>query len=354
MSRAARLAVVLVLALATSVAARQGFTPRLKLPYTDHDATNLILDKLDEIAIAADPVTGAITLPALTLSFPPGTNLSILQNATTIVDVLRAATLHVGPYFNGSGALNIQTGGVSGPGALIRQAFGAANPLIQLELFPSDPWLRWDPVAPQVLVGLQPTDVAGNAVDSKTLTFTGTKGGNTTGSTGQFGGNGSGFVFTGGPGGNAPVGSTNGTGGSITFAPGAPGSGGGSPGFQGSVIFQNTGGKIVADGSLILPGQIVTITADNQVVTPPRGTLLLSSNDTTAANRTFTLATTGESGQVLFLIWTHETNKGELVSSGTTKLAGGATWPPATNQQFDTLTLVSDGTNWLEVARAAN
>lgn len=94
----------------------------------------------------------------------------------------------------------------------------------------------------------------------------------------------------------------------------------------------------------------VTLTADNQAVDPAGyGVLLLTSDNSTATNRTFTLTASPIVGHRLTLIHTHATNLCELADTGIQKLS--ATWTCA---QYDTLTLVSDGTNWIEVARTDN
>lgn len=68
----------------------------------------------------------------------------------------------------------------------------------------------------------QPAALATNGTAAvATLSVTGGKGGNTTGTTGQVGGMGATATITGGAGGNAPAGSTNGNGGSITLQGGA-------------------------------------------------------------------------------------------------------------------------------------
>ncbi len=96
--------------------------------------------------------------------------------------------------------------------------------------------------------------------------------------------------------------------------------------------------------------QVVTeaIIGDNQaVVTVGRRYINIDSDSATATGRTFTLAASNIVGQELTLVWTHATNRGELVTDSTTKLS--ADWRPA---QYDALFLVSDGTRWVEVARS--
>jgi hypothetical protein len=94
----------------------------------------------------------------------------------------------------------------------------------------------------------------------------------------------------------------------------------------------------------------VSLTADNQAVTPGEATRIqLSSNDATSTNRTFTLSATGAiTGQIYVLI-APATNAAELADTGIQDLS--ATW---TTTADDTLTLMFDGTNFIEIARSAN
>lgn len=94
----------------------------------------------------------------------------------------------------------------------------------------------------------------------------------------------------------------------------------------------------------------VLLTADNQAVTVGLETMLLiGSDNTTATNRTFTLTpSTVGAGHVLRIEFnTGSSTTAQLADSGTMKLNGD--WLPV---QYDTLTLQSDGTNWVEVARS--
>ena len=92
----------------------------------------------------------------------------------------------------------------------------------------------------------------------------------------------------------------------------------------------------------------VALTADDQVVTTTDiSFIVLSSDDAVAANRTFTL-TAGADGQQLTLLWSGA-NAGELLDTGIAILTAAFT-PDAD----DTLTLISNGTNWYEKSRAAN
>jgi hypothetical protein len=94
----------------------------------------------------------------------------------------------------------------------------------------------------------------------------------------------------------------------------------------------------------------VSLTADNQAVTPGSATVIqLSSDNATDTNRTFTLSATGAiTGQIYVLIGP-ATNACEIADTGIQRLSG--TWSAAT---ADTLTLLFDGTNFNEIARSNN
>lgn len=110
---------------------------------------------------------------------------------------------------------------------------------------------------------------------------------------------------------------------------------------------------ICADVEFGLPlsSKTVTLTADNTAVTTDSvRLLLLGSDDTTAANRTFTLAASSIVGHMLNIIFTTGTSTTcQLADTGIQKIT--AAWEPI---QYDTLTLISDGTNWIEVSRSDN
>jgi len=91
----------------------------------------------------------------------------------------------------------------------------------------------------------------------------------------------------------------------------------------------------------------VELVSDNQSVTASsKSSITLTSDNATAANRTFTLSA-GEAGQELILIW-NDTDEGQLEDTGTTLLT--ANWEPTNIGQ--TLRLINDGTNWIELHRA--
>lgn len=90
--------------------------------------------------------------------------------------------------------------------------------------------------------------------------------------------------------------------------------------------------------------------ADNQsiVLDPGQGMLFLTSDNTTAANRTFTISNGSVAGQQLTIVMTSATaNAANLANSGNVKLS--AAWNPATI--YSNITLMFDGTNWIEIAR---
>ena len=99
---------------------------------------------------------------------------------------------------------------------------------------------------------------------------------------------------------------------------------------------------------------LVNLTADNQAVTVGSQSYIpFASDNGTAANRTFVLSQ-GSSGQILTLEWTG-TNQGELADDSSVTGGGNvrlsATWSPT---QYDTITLIWNGTDWLELFRSAN
>jgi hypothetical protein len=124
----------------------------------------------------------------------------------------------------------------------------------------------------------------------------------------------------------------------------------------------NTNPVTFRDGNL-QPGQAlgnlplnIALTADNQTINPGVTPFIrIVSNNTTAANRTFTLFAGSYQGQVIYLTLVPTSNgtstgRAQLLSSGNTALTGG-TWEPAVG---DSLILQWDGTSsvWREIARA--
>ena len=98
----------------------------------------------------------------------------------------------------------------------------------------------------------------------------------------------------------------------------------------------------------------VSLIADNQVVDPSGlAYIALSSDNATAANRTIVLKS-GVVGQRLLLEWVG-TNAGELVDDAALSDAGNvrlaSTWTPT---QYDTISLMFNGTDWIETGRSTN
>lgn len=98
-----------------------------------------------------------------------------------------------------------------------------------------------------------------------------------------------------------------------------------------------------------------TLSADNQIISLPTLYKRLDSDNATASNRTFGLPNTPPAGTVVIIEWVG-TNAGELIDdanvgagSATTRLAGN--WTPT---QYDTITLIFNGTDWIEVCRSTN
>ena len=96
------------------------------------------------------------------------------------------------------------------------------------------------------------------------------------------------------------------------------------------------------------PSKSILLTADDTIVDPAGvSAILLSSDNTTASNRTFTIPVDSRVGRELLLVFTTgSSNTCQLLDSGTMRLVGN--WEPV---QYEVLKLVSDGTNWLEQYR---
>lgn len=98
--------------------------------------------------------------------------------------------------------------------------------------------------------------------------------------------------------------------------------------------------------------KIVTLVADNQVVDPEVFAMIdLRSDSATSTARTFTLMPSplGSGHRLTLLFTSGSSTTCELADSGTMKLI--TNWVPV---QYDTLSLMSDGTNWLEVSRGTS
>ena len=111
------------------------------------------------------------------------------------------------------------------------------------------------------------------------------------------------------------------------------------------------GGYLERGGVLGKLRKEVVLAADNTVVNVTGITYLsLGSDNTTAANRTFTLTPGDVMGHELTLIFqTAASTTAQLAASGNAKLS--AAWEPT---QYDSLRLSWDGTYWVEVSRSDN
>lgn len=116
--------------------------------------------------------------------------------------------------------------------------------------------------------------------------------------------------------------------------------------------------KVDIDGALAVrdDGVGVNLTADNQVITVGnRSFIRITSDSATATDRTFVLTQGTRNGHILVLQWNDATNLGELVDDAANNGGGNirlsATWLPT---QYDTLTLISTGTDWIEIGRSTN
>lgn len=96
--------------------------------------------------------------------------------------------------------------------------------------------------------------------------------------------------------------------------------------------------------------QQISLVADNTRIDPSNTSLVqLTSDNTTAANRTIVINQSTLVGHELHLVLVSSgATACELANSGTCKLA--AAWTPAS--QYQAITLVSDGTYWVEKCRS--
>ena len=104
----------------------------------------------------------------------------------------------------------------------------------------------------------------------------------------------------------------------------------------------------ISGGLSTRPSTTINLTADNQAVTVGNTSfLVLSSNNATSTNRTFTLSNGLQSGQILtiYLIL----NNAELLDSGNCNLA--STFAMTVN---DTISLIWYGSTWYETSRSDN
>lgn len=113
-----------------------------------------------------------------------------------------------------------------------------------------------------------------------------------------------------------------------------------------TITFSNTTGTV----DLSQSSTSTALTADNQAVTPGvNSRLQLTSDNATAASRTFTLSATGAITGQIYVIIGPATNACEIADTGIQKLS--AAWEPGAT---DALTVLFDGTNFIELSRADN
>lgn len=99
------------------------------------------------------------------------------------------------------------------------------------------------------------------------------------------------------------------------------------------------------------PGALVSLTADDQVVTVTRSLHELDSDNITATNRTFTLSNGASDGQLLILVFNDATDAAELLDSGNACLS--ATWTPTDQDVLELVWMIST-TCWHEKNRSVN
>lgn len=116
--------------------------------------------------------------------------------------------------------------------------------------------------------------------------------------------------------------------------------------------FYNDGttAALLINKALVTDPTDIALTADNQAIELGQTSYVrLTSNDATAANRTFTLnIASAEAGQFLVLEWNDATNAGELLNAGNAKLS--ADWRPTA--RYQNLSLRFDGAFWIETSRS--
>jgi hypothetical protein len=109
-------------------------------------------------------------------------------------------------------------------------------------------------------------------------------------------------------------------------------------------LTQSDGDLIVAD-DLKIKAQTAIAVTDNSTITPTGTFQPLSA----AANTATSSITAGANNEFLILYNSSATYTIVLTDTGTLKLSGNITLG-----QYDTLTLISDGTNWIQVATSNN
>jgi hypothetical protein len=106
-----------------------------------------------------------------------------------------------------------------------------------------------------------------------------------------------------------------------------------------------TASEVVVDGDLILAAQTAISVTNGMTLTPTGSYQLLTS---AAASRAFGAITAADAGTVLTLVNTVNQTI-TITDTGTLKLSGNAALG-----QYDSITLISDGTNWIELNESDN
>lgn len=109
------------------------------------------------------------------------------------------------------------------------------------------------------------------------------------------------------------------------------------------------------NGAVAYGKSTISLTADNQVVSTANISYIsLSSNNGTPANRDFVLTQSTVAGQRLIIEWTG-TNAAQLIDDSAQNGGGNhrlsANWVPT---QYDTISFISNGTDWIETGRSTN
>lgn len=113
------------------------------------------------------------------------------------------------------------------------------------------------------------------------------------------------------------------------------------------VPYTNGSAQLAYGNAHVVNTHSIELVGDDQAVTQALATMvILTSDDGTAANRTFTIADGTFIGQETLLFW-NDTDEGQLVDTGTMVLT--ANWEPT--DAGENLRLIWDGTNWVETSR---
>jgi hypothetical protein len=106
----------------------------------------------------------------------------------------------------------------------------------------------------------------------------------------------------------------------------------------------------VDGGVTITPPAAINITSDNFALTVGnRSTINITSNSNVANSRTIVLSNGLANGQLLFILFTGSSNVADIPDSGNCRLSG--------NMPFgvdETLSLMWNGSNWVELSRSSN